>query len=251
MKTLLYLIFAVSLSSHAQKIQGVVRYDTYVNLDDKMRALKDPNTPLHKKKEIESDIKFMKSTFEESYTLTFNGTESLYKVLPALGLGNEESQANDTQDPVYKNLGNKLYIIPRELFGKVYMIAEPLPDFQWKLHSDSKLIGKYICNKATYVKEYEVEEYVKTNDGAAELKLVKKEIMKTAWYCPSIPITNGPSIYGGLPGLILEVSDNSNPLIIRCAEINIKPNETVKIKRPESKRYYSEKEFKDIIKNVR
>jgi GLPGLI family protein len=55
---------------------------------------------------------------------------------------------------------------------------------EWSFHSESKKILGYDCKKA--LTKFRGRDYV-------------------AFYCPSIPISNGPYKFQGLPGLILEV----------------------------------------------
>lgn len=57
----------------------------------------------------------------------------------------------------------------------------------WELHKDSKEIHGYKALKATC--SYRGRSY-------------------TAWYSPDIPISSGPYVFGGLPGLILQIEDS-------------------------------------------
>jgi hypothetical protein len=57
----------------------------------------------------------------------------------------------------------------------------------WKLFPEGKKIQGYACQKATA--SYRGRKY-------------------TAWYCPEIAISEGPYVFGGLPGLILEIYDD-------------------------------------------
>lgn len=49
-----------------------------------------------------------------------------------------------------------------------------------------------------------------------------------AWYTEEIPVSNGPRLYGGLPGIILEIKENSHTL----RAIKIRFPETMKIPKP-------------------
>jgi GLPGLI family protein len=62
----------------------------------------------------------------------------------------------------------------------------------WVLTSETKLIGDYLCYKATSI--YRVTSGEKVFSHPV-----------TAWYCPQIPFSFGPIGYGNLPGLILEL----------------------------------------------
>lgn len=58
---------------------------------------------------------------------------------------------------------------------------------KWQLSSDEKQIGKYKCKKATCT--YRGRNYI-------------------AWYSPDIVLSDGPYVFTGLPGLILELYDD-------------------------------------------
>ena len=36
----------------------------------------------------------------------------------------------------------------------------------------------------------------------------------SAWFTPEIPVSTGPSMYGGLPGLILEINDDRTTMLM-------------------------------------
>jgi GLPGLI family protein len=70
-----------------------------------------------------------------------------------------------------------------------YIIEQELPRHKWKMHKEQKLIGDITCQKATT--KYAGRQY-------------------TAWFAPSLPLSFGPWKLWGLPGLILEASDEKN-----------------------------------------
>ena len=44
----------------------------------------------------------------------------------------------------------------------------------------------------------------------------------TAWYTPQIPVSNGPDEFQGLPGLILELSYDSQTILCSKVTLNLK-----------------------------
>ncbi|MFY7935896.1 MAG: GLPGLI family protein [Flavobacterium sp.] len=70
--------------------------------------------------------------------------------------------------------------------------------------------------------------------------------MITAWYTTEISISNGPSLYWGLPGLILEIEENGDKLI--CSKVVINPRKKAKIKMPNKKSIISVVEYEEILK---
>lgn len=92
------------------------------------------------------------------------------------------------KDEVY--LDNGKQIIYKELLKTKFSF--PLEDpIEWKIESDTKMIDTYLCKKATG--KYKKRSY-------------------TAWFTESVPIPDGPYVFKGLPGLILEVSDTNDYL---------------------------------------
>ena len=51
---------------------------------------------------------------------------------------------------------------------------------------------------------------------------LEKEIEIIAWYTPDIPVSNGPSTYQGLPGLILEVTEDKTIILCTSVVMNVK-----------------------------
>lgn len=100
-----------------------------------------------------------------------------------------------------KNVVDKKNIIQDYAKNK-YQYEESQPNFEWKLEKDTKEILNYICYKATM--EYRGRKY-------------------TAWYTKDIPINNGPYIFEGLPGLIMEIEDTKDHYHFTAIAIDKKP----------------------------
>jgi len=70
-----------------------------------------------------------------------------------------------------------------------------------------------------------------------------KDKVVTAWFTMDIPISNGPGIYQGLPGLILEL--NEGKITILCNKIEMNPEE-FEIEKPKKGKEISSKDFDDL-----
>ena len=66
-----------------------------------------------------------------------------------------------------------------------------------------------------------------------------------AWYTPMVPVSQGPSEYWGLPGLILEVSAGNTTML--CSKIVMNPEEKTKIEAPDKGQVVTKKEYNEII----
>ena len=68
----------------------------------------------------------------------------------------------------------------------------------------------------------------------------------TAWFCPEIPVSEGPDVYAGLPGLILDLEDEK--YVYRCMAIDTNSgSEIAKVKRGKK---VSAKRFEELRKQM-
>ena len=133
------------------------------------------------------------------------------------------------------------------------MVSDSLHHLNWNLSNESKQIGDYTCFKATSSIPSETLKWYSFSwdslrNTSDSTNVAEKEIRMTtieAWYTPKLPISNGPSDYGGLPGLILEVSAGNTTLL--CYKIVLNPEEKTVIKAPSKGKVVSKKEYKTII----
>ena len=89
-----------------------------------------------------------------------------------------------------------------------YIYKEDFPLFDWKINDEKQTILSYTCQKATV--SFRGRNFI-------------------AWFAADIPIPNGPWKFGGLPGLILKLSDSENNFIYECQGIErLKEKELIK-----------------------
>ena len=108
---------------------------------------------------------------------------------------------------VYNDFNNKRQKVNLLLDAAgVFSYEERLPTIKWNIDSENKkLIQDYMCVHATC--NYRGRTF-------------------SAWFCPEIPFKAGPWELYGLPGLILEVSDELNDYIFKCVSINKKSQDS-------------------------
>jgi len=182
----------------------------------------------------------LKKQFEKTYILTFNKEESLYKedeslAPPSTGGATMVVAVMGGSGELYKNIKEQRYVKQSDLLGKVFLIQDSLKTNPWKLQGETKNIGTYTCFKATLEREVESD----MDDGSKEMQTV------TAWYTPQIPVSNGPEEFQGLPGLILEISYDSQ--IILCSKISLNPTKQITIKQPTSGKAVTQSELDAIM----
>ncbi len=194
----------------------------------------------------------IKKQFEREYTLNFNSTESIYKQVEQLdkptGVGNGGMQivvaGSGDSDVLYKNTKEAYFLNQNELFSKQFLIKDNLEQPEWKLEKETKNIGNYTCFKATYTRMVPEERMGPPSNDETEIPEVEQTV--TAWYTLQIPIKQGPSMYYGLPGLILEVSAGNESIL--CSKIVLNPKNKVKIKEPTKGKKVTSAKFQEIMK---
>lgn len=75
------------------------------------------------------------------------------------------------------------------LFRDFYKASDNMPVFNWKIGNEIKKIGNYTCQKATL------------NHSSRDWE---------AWFTTDIALQEGPSIFNGLPGLIIYMKDTKD-----------------------------------------
>lgn len=232
------LLFVWISMATAQSFQGKAYYQTKRDFEMKMDTTQVNNTM---QKQIFS---MLTKEFEKNYILTFNKEASIYKQEDKLDAPKPQSgimiSNNGGFSVLYKNIKTQRYVKKQEHFGKKFLIQDEIPPLKWKHTKETKMIGKYLCLKATTIKI--------TNDYDDDLKKeIKKEKTVVAWYTPEIPVSNGPEYYGGLSGLILELHEDKMHYV--CHKIVMNPKAKIEISAPTRGERINQKDYDAVMKN--
>jgi len=237
MQTIIRTLFLLSISAStlcAQEFQGVATYKTKnkieIELDSTMTDVMQ-----------EQIMAMIQKQSEKTFTLAFDQEQSIYKedeslAPPSLGNGMVVMSSGGS-DIFYKNIKEDRYTKQTDFLGKVFLIQDTFEKIDWKLQSDTKNIGKYTCFKAT------AKQLIKVDTHSDDP--IEKSITITAWYTPQIPVSNGPSKFQGLPGLILELSYDSNTIL--CSKVILNPTKPIKIEPPKKGETVSQPEYDRIV----
>lgn len=259
----------------AQIISGEAHYKSKTTVDMDGWGGRDGNQMSEaQKKQIKER---MRSMLDKTFILTFNKEESVYIEEEVLETGASNMggmrmmMGSFTPGVQYKHLKEEVLLEEREFFGKQFLIVDTIQNLEWTVTKETKQIGQYLAIKATAVKQLdetdfsfarrrgsrnsdkkqeEASENVKkdsiaTNDPMSDIE-VPKQLTVTAWFTPQIPISNGPAAYGGLPGLILEMTIDR--VSILCTKIVMNPKEAEEIKKPTKGKEVSREEYNTIVK---
>jgi len=253
---IIILSLTVVLSTvNAQDFQGVATYRTQRSFDIKMDSTKVNDA-------IQAQMmEMMKKQFQKTYILTFDKSSSIYKqevelAKPSVGMGGDfqitSFGGGGGSDVFYKNIQSQNYVDQKETMGKNFLIKDSISPIAWKLGSESKYIGEYLCFNATYTRQVPVMKKTSFSVNSEENEDAEPEMedrIVSAWYTTQIPVNNGPAKYQGLPGLILEVHDGK--LNIICSKIVINPEDKVEIVAPDKGKEVNQEEYDKIIDKKR
>jgi len=176
-----FILFVISSSLHSQKYK--IDYSLFAN-------------------EI-IDIQVSSSLYFDT-----NFTTSYYVVNP--GKTNLLSKRSDEDITTYNLLKSKRIIINKyssennsflslsKIGTKPFLVTDELPTIEWSITNESKYIKEYKCFKAI-----------------GFFRGRKWE----AWFTMFFPINVGPSKFQGLPGLIIEMNDESGKFLMQLERI--------------------------------
>jgi GLPGLI family protein len=270
--TLLVCMLVYSLGLQAQEFQGMAVYESKTSMAE-FKANRPENKNVTPEMEKNFDER-MKKMFEKTFILNFDKTASIYKEEEKLdtpgqdgGGGRMDMMAsmNGSGGTYYKDVKSKTYTIDKEFMSKDFLIKDSLPNLQWKLEGETRIIGGYNCFKATAVvpisktdfrnfgpkREEDKKEEIpeadakgKTTNLLSEIEAPKFSII-TAWYTPEIPVNQGPEKYWGLPGLILEVNDGQTTIL--CSKIILNPKNKAVIIASRKGKVISQKDYDELV----
>ncbi|MDR3285811.1 MAG: GLPGLI family protein [Prevotellaceae bacterium] len=154
--------------------------------------------------------------------LCYNNGESVYTVMKKENENQSGGMMIRIQTPeniTYKNHNTHKEISYQDFFGKGFLIETELKADEWEITDSTKNIQGYNCTKA-----------------------VSKNGETTAWYCPNLPITDGP-VYTGLPGLVLEMKSDKLTIITK----EISDDADCKIEKPTKGKKISKDDFDKMV----
>ena len=246
-------VFLMSFSINSQNFQGQAYYKTQTAMD--FGSWGDRMTSEQKKMMKER----MKPFLEPVFILTFDKTKSIYQEEERLDAPGGSSSGwgrmmASSGGPVYKNIISKKALQSTEFMGKKFLISYDQEKLKWVMQKEQKMIGNYLCFKATAQIEKpktitSVWSKAEKENDSLKSNVSDKENIEystvTAWYTPQIPVSHGPAQYGGLPGLILEL--NTDKTVMLCTKVVMNPDKKIQISEPTKGEFVTRNEFDNIV----
>lgn len=227
MKYLFLPVFFLALQGIQAQTSGTITYEEKMDLHR--------NLPPDRQ-----DLKDMIPQYNSTlFELTYNGDESIYRAKkqeempPTATTGTPGGPGGPMRwgggratRVVYKNLATDTMIDSRDFMQKQFLITGPPKARKWKIGTKQKQILGFNCLEASFVA-----------DTATSI---------VAWFSPQLPVSNGPSDYQGLPGMILQIDVNDGERMITATEIQQDSIDTSVIVAPNKGKEVTPEEFEKI-----
>jgi len=200
MKKLLPILFLVFPFFINAQNEGMIKYEEVIQLNIELPEGMDEKMKAHfpSEQKMEQMLYF---TENETMYKSYDASEEDETVHEA---GGEDSGVQikmviaGADNQYYRNLKSEEEVQLEDFMGKKFLIKGKYDAPKWKMTGKQKQVGKYICQQAV------------SGDG---------ENKTEAWFTPQIPVSIGPSGYGGLPGAILEVVTRNGDFTISAVDI--------------------------------
>jgi GLPGLI family protein len=242
------IILLLGMGTQLSQAQGITGRAYYKSSSQFKISMDSTQMPPEQMAEIQAQLK---KQMEKDYILSFTQTESNWKQAESLGGGPATASSGGmtmvintgSQDRLlYKNIADQSFLQEEDMMGKEVLVQDILEPAEWELTGETKKIGNYTAQKATYSRIVDGKRF---STGMTEMENVKDTISVTAWFTPEIPVSHGPENFFGLPGLILELQNQGMTLI--CDKIELNPSANpVQIEKPKRGKIVSREEFRAV-----
>ncbi|NQX82279.1 MAG: GLPGLI family protein [Flavobacteriaceae bacterium] len=256
-RTSLLLLFVFSISVSAQEFRGKATYIKKTSMSPEMKKQIEESKMSDSRKKRMTDM--FKKNSQSTYTLNFDKSKSIYKKEEKLEVGGNKGgrgmhfmSADSDMGPAFMDVKNKKSVRSPEFMGKNFLIKGDLEDKEWKLEKESKQIGGYMCFKATTTKQVPNTKstfmFMRSSDEDKKEESDEpktKTVIITAWYTPQIPVNQGPDMYWGLPGLIMELREGNS--ILLCTKLSINGKGSKSIKEPSKGKKITQEKYDKVV----
>jgi GLPGLI family protein len=220
-----FLAFLLPLFTFAQQSEGEIIFTETVQLKIDLDG------------ENEEIRKMMPTSQSFSRNLLFNENASVYKDYEQ-ATDNSDLEINHESDGMnfkmvmkrpenvfFTDFENGTTINYREFFGRYFLVNGQLKKLAWKMSGEQKKVLGFVCQKAVF------------QDTSRTVE---------AWFTPQIPVAAGPGEWGGLPGMILEVSIDGSARTMVASKVELKALPKDAIEKPTKGKAVTQEEFDKI-----
>lgn len=229
----LLLFPALSLKAQFNHIieAGTVIYEYKINQYERSKKLLGPESVAEKYRDFIYSLEQNRFVLRE-YKLSFDRNGSLFQLMNNKGTTNYlDFLLGIPTTSVYRDSNVDSLRMTKETGEDTYNLKDAIVPINWKFTTERMDILGYECRRANAI--------------------VLDSIYVVAFYCPNINVSAGPSIFGGLSGLILGVSLPYDNINIFATEVRLDNPEIPKTSlKKETAKTMTFNEYRDYFKNV-
>ncbi len=191
------LFILINFASFGQIKEGVVKYKITFNFIKRMKPLNFLSKQEKERWEYQYSTLF---EWKQYNLLYFNEKESKYVESEEKAEDEGGYAGKKEKYEIHKYFETKTEKDILEIFGKVHIIEDSLPNLGWKIKNDLKEVAGHLCMNAS-------------REDTVKLQKID------AWFALDIPIPAGPERNFGLPGMILELDVNDGAMLIEAQSV--------------------------------
>lgn len=169
--------------------------------------------------------KFMSSFFD----LSFTPAATLYK--PGREVENPVRMMGETpakDNIVFTDMSTQRVTASKKVYEQRFLIEDSVRTMSWKIMDEIRIISNFKCRKA--VSKYCDSVYV------------------VAFYTDEIPVSGGPEMFAGLPGMILQVAIPRLHTTWTATKIELVAPQAADLKAPDKGKKVSQKDiYTDVL----
>jgi GLPGLI family protein len=165
------------------------------------------------------------------FNLMFDTSKSLYAPGREVVVNTKSWWANSpaNENIVYTDISAHNIIASKSIFEKRVLITDSMRQLNWKEKEEIRVIAGYSCHKAVAV--------------------FCDSVYVVAFYCTELPASTGPEMFGGLPGLILELAIPRLHTTWIATKVEQKTLEASALKPPTKGKKIAQSELMDMMKS--
>ena len=186
---LLYILLLAAVPSKGQyTFHGKIEFERKSNVHRQLDDMKSDDEEQGGSESWYSKMKTLLPKFHFSYfDYSFSQQTAFYRPgkegdAPLKMFSNSPASSNE----VFTDFRNRQVTAQKQVFEQKFLVKDSLRQLEWKITDEIRTIANYKCRKA--------------------VGRICDSVYVVAFYTDDIAVSGGPEMFGGLPGMILEIA---------------------------------------------
>ncbi len=219
------IVMLLSISAVAQHTyQGTIEYERKTNLKRVIDDMDEENREWIdriRSKLPKHNIRYYNLAFTNKHSYYQEGKEPEDNRFSWVG----RSPAND--NIVYTDFATKRVTAKKHIYEEKFLVKDSMRQIEWKIMDEIRMIANYKCRKAVGV--------------------MCDSVYIVAFYTDDIIASGGPEMFGGLPGMILEIAVPRLHTTWIATNVNVNSPDEREFKVPKKGKEVTQEEMNKIL----